>query len=488
MMNCRPAENAFLFRYSILAMPGRYVAACLVAAVLLGVAGQRMDLMAQSFSFGMLCLAIHFALLLGYRRGRYDAVACIFMHAALAVGICHLFHTHYTQYVNDIAGHTRYITYLYRTRSLPLPEGWQTQQPPLYYIMAALAFACGKALALAEPMQAARCLSLGLYTAFLMLSMSLLYRLVPHGGMERWLGAAVIAFWPEGFQFMVRVSTDTGMLICQAVTLYALVLWHQERRPRQLACAIAAASVALAVKGSAVLCWGGIFLVVMWHAWRRGLGIRQWRMFPVLGLALLAAAGMAVNFGRIALYRYQGHEIYWFMNIKKDMMPTVPLQPSGIYHYLYLDYLTLIRYPLLHANDEGYQSYWTFFLRTLVLGEWNWPSPSLMALECFFLLLIIGFGLTQLFRVRWPDNRFLPLVAMAASLVGGSIASHMVLPWVAQANARYAFSLIAIIAVFYASALHWHRSQGRSVLYYLGMAAGAGFSLAGLALIAGFFI
>ncbi len=401
------------------------------------------------------------------------------LHATMLLGLYYLWHTAFTTRANDIGGHVAYLMKLATSYVLPEPYGWQSQQPPLYYGFAAILFRVGEALDLTQPLQLVRHFSLALYTGFQLLGVAVLRRYLRGG--TYLLAAAMLLAWPENLNLMVRISNDVGIVFCDGLALYGLVRWHLDGARRGLALAVLAGALALATKGTGVMIWGAIGLVMLAHLARGTFpwGALRSRTF-LLALLPLSLACAGINFGRVWYYRtFYNAKLNWFMNVSAGDIPAW-LSPNRPVNYFYLDYTAYLTAPFY--GDKSMQYFWNAFLKTLLFGEWNWPYPVIALCMAFLLLAVLAMCATLLWRPQRPDGPLLPLGAMALCMIGALIASRVVLPWDPQCNARYMFAVVAIIACAYATALDWHRREGRVLMYAAGLGVGLLFVAGGLIL------
>lgn len=390
------------------------------------------------------------------------------------------FSTNYYQYTNDILGHMSYVRSLAIRQDIPAPQGWQNQQPPLYYLLTALWYKAGAMLGMADPFYASRLFSLLLYTGFLLLSLLTLRIYFPHGFFV--LAAMVVLLWTDGVTYAGRITTDVAMLFLHALVLYLTVRWGKTGGIRFLRYALMVAFAGLAVKGSAVIGIGAVALLWLYVFLRREAGLREVFRWPLL---LTAAAAVSVNFGRTFYYRiWLGQDVKWFINLDLSQIPQY-LIGNTPYHYFYFDLSTFLKYPYVFSTSDSGDFFWNAFLKTLLFGEWYWQAGNTALLLSALLLIMLAYMIWFIFARIRPENLrlYLPPLVMAGCMVGALIVARIQVPWSAQCNARYIFGIIAIISLFFIKAVETCRREKKLVAAGLGVVVAVSFAAASLAMI-----
>jgi len=120
------------------------------------------------------------------------------IEAGIALRLAYIAKTPWWIRSYDIDGHFPYNEYIVANLSLPPADwGWESFQPPLYYIVAAIAFRIGAWAGIAEPaVVLLRLLSMAFSVGFLVYGLKT-QELVLKGSPVRHLAAALLVFWPE---------------------------------------------------------------------------------------------------------------------------------------------------------------------------------------------------------------------------------------------------------------------------------------------------
>lgn len=381
---------------------------------------------------------------------------------SISLSLTQYFLSNYTEYTNDIYGHTGYITYIAQNGELPLPFGWQTQQPPLYYMLGALFYKFGQWFNLPDPLYATRILSLILYVSFLILSLNTLRHYLK--GVYFVMAAAIVLFWPDGFTYAGRISTDVGILFIHALVFYLITRWHFNKQQNLLLYACYAALTGLLIKSSAVIGVGAVAAMIAFAILKKELKIQS---ILKLKLIVFAALVFTLNFGRIAYYRFVENEnVKWFINLELSQITHV-LVPNTPYNYLYFDIKSFLRDPFFFSIHNGGEFFLNAFLKTLLFGEWFWKAGPIPAgIISGLLLVILLFIITYILLKAKPTQKSLcfPALIMMLCMIGALIAARIEVPWPAQSNGRYIFGVIVMFALFFSKAVEWHKTEGRTIL------------------------
>jgi hypothetical protein len=388
-------------------------------------------------------LMLALCLMAGLDR-RLGAGICALLYASLLLTFRQYFSTDYTQYAMDVRGHTHYILDIAERLMIPEPFGWQSQQPPLYYIAAALFYKAGALIGMAEPIYASRFFSLLLHVGFLIVSLLTLARFITDRRLLA-LASALVLFWPEGVLVPGRISNDLGINFTHALFIYFMVLWDQTRRLSYLRYALVCVCMALMVKGTAVIIVAVAGTLCLIALLRKQLAWRELFYPPLVALGMLS---LAVAFGRTLMYRLAGHDIKWMMNVNPAALGD-RLAPNHLSNYLYFDIKSFVADPFFYSVLGGSPYFWNAFLKQLLLGEWFWKNPDLASALSAVLVVLLGFVLWFLCRrVRRAEmESLLPLLVTMLWMLAALIAARITVPWPAQCNGRYIYSIIVIWAI-----------------------------------------
>jgi hypothetical protein len=373
----------------------------------------------------------------------------------------------YRTYNNDLDGHVGYIQTIANEGKLPVPTGWQSQQPPLYYFVAAGFYQAGQILGVSDPLNAARLLSLLLYTSYLIATLETLRCYL--SGTYFQLASALVLFWPDGFTYAGRISNDVGMLFSHSLTLYLATQWYCGKGSKFWVFACYSASLGLTIKGSGTIGLATMTLLTI-------LGLFQKKLRPQdfldVKLVVFILFSFAVFFGRTAYYRwFEGEDVKWFINVDPFRYPEFVVGNS-IYNYSYFDIQCFIEKPFFFSEPKGGELFWNTFLKTLLYGEWFWKAGSTIAgiVSTSFVMIVAFAGtyiLVALFRKQ--DALCLPGLVMAICMISALAVARIQVPWAAQCNGRYIFGITALFALFFAKSIECLLGRRRLALAALGI-------------------
>lgn len=355
----------------------------------------------------------------------------------------------------DGPGHLEYVRIMAAEGRVPLPtRGWQTYQPPLYYIAAADVYNLrGGAGNEPRSMKAVQIFTTtcGLFT--LLLSLGLLSIMFPDRPRVRALGFAVAAFLPVHFCTNSMVTNE--VFAGTAITLGLAAAAAAGVRKRSSWILVAAAGIAC---GAAMLSkFTGLFLfcaVAAWWGFRALAGFRNIRAW----LPPLVFAGLTLAIS--GWFYHRNHALYGNMFIGNwDAETTFGYeQPPG---YRTLGFYTRFG-PALFIEpartiwqsfwDGQYASLWAD-AHTVIIGR-NHPRALPASLVPWLALLptaggLLGFaGCVRSLLLHDWDNPRLPVVLLAFFAMVGMIAFTMELPSHTTIHARFLLSLTAPAAVF----------------------------------------
>ena len=387
----------------------------------------------------------------------------------------------------DAGAHRRYVKVVLQEGRLPLAdEGWQTYQPPLYYLLAAgwlkLAGFTGTGQ---NAVAFLRWLGLAagvLQALFVLLALRELFPRRP--------GLVLCAF-------VFSMSLPVDLYLFQMITNEAWVamlssgaLWWTIRMLRQADCSLRDHAIlglflglAMLAKFSAliplVLC-PSVLLVQRWLRPQSGLGPQLTRLGTTMAVAL-AVCGW--HFLRVALH-FGGNP---FVGNWDEASGQAWWQDPG-YHVLgdYLRFGLALERPLMSAvasvPDALYSTLWgdgmlsgVGDVRTPVPWNLHWMAAGyLLALgPCLALLLGALVGLADF--VRKPRAERFLLLAVLGATVYALLNMTLRLPFYTQAKAFYGLSALVPIAFcfalgFDALALRWRGVRVLGVVWLAGWA------------------
>lgn len=164
---------------------------------------------------------------------------------------------------HDIGGHREYVEWLLTKGTIPpVLHGWETFQPPLYYVAAAGAHRLWEAVTPEDPARGIQALALAAYVATVLLAALFGTR---RGSAVGLLPAALVALLPAHLFLASRISNDVPLALLGGLATVLLVRGAEEgsRRVLLLAGLAIAAAVATKVSSMALVGAGGAFALLV---------------------------------------------------------------------------------------------------------------------------------------------------------------------------------------------------------------------------------
>ena len=203
----------------------------------------------------------------------------------------------------DVQAHLAYIDYIQQRRALPLPnEGFETFQPPLYYLLSAAALSIAHLSITdqsAAPVLRALTMIFGIANfLFVFLSLRLLF---PRQRGAQFAGLLLAAFLPMQLYLSHYVTNETLNAALASASIYiALRLLQAETAPlRESALLGVFVGAAILTKATSILLIPPIVGALAIKLWRQQAPLSLW--LRTLGLPLAASligAPVVSNFGR----------------------------------------------------------------------------------------------------------------------------------------------------------------------------------------------
>jgi len=325
----------------------------------------------------------------------------IIISLGLCVRILYLSYTPYSERTHDVlnyGGHLDYIKYV--ANNLRLPEskgGWEYFQPPLYYITAAVIYKISNTLNF-DYLILLQILSL-IYSAFFLIFGTLTLRILFKRKLTFLTSAALLAFWPSGIIHSIRIGNDPLFYMVFVISIYFLMRWLVDKQNKHfyLASLFAALTIATKLNGVLVLGIVGIFFVSTW------LKTKQKRRYLIKAVFLISVVLLASYFSLFRSIRtaLQDHHFNVLVGNMSEM-PSGLSVGNNLRNYLYFDANTYVTKVFTDPwNDAGGRQYfWNYFLKSMLFGEFSFPSAVgqfLAKILSILLLQMIAFLLVGLF-------------------------------------------------------------------------------------------
>jgi hypothetical protein len=146
------------------------------------------------------------------RRLRFDIITVAIILGGMFLYLAYLGYTTYGERNYDGPAQLEYISYITKHWSLPAASFcFICHHPPVYYLLAAVAYAFCEKTHLVQPLLGLQILSLVIFAVFVVFGVLLLRRFTSDLRRLR-LATALIVFWPYSIHNSIRVHNDT--LVC----------------------------------------------------------------------------------------------------------------------------------------------------------------------------------------------------------------------------------------------------------------------------------
>ncbi|MCL6588892.1 MAG: hypothetical protein K6U80_02960 [Firmicutes bacterium] len=394
----------------------------------------------------------------------------------------------------DVDGHIHYIDYILKHGSIPARnEGWETFQPPLYYLTAAFIYKVANLLGVQSTFYLYRVvqfLSLLFSMGFLLASLLIFKETLTNlsrpkskkkksqalsGPPERsaqpaqsnndWIIAlmlSLITFWPSGIIHSARIGNDPMFYFLYAWGLFFLVKWRYDQKDRNLYASFVLTTLCFITKANALVLYGVTGIIYLWNLIKKRNP--QKYLFKTAILLIIFSMGFMITFGASVAEKLNGSKAHFLAPNMPDLGP----QEVGnrLINYLWFDLPSFINEPYVYSWEEkaGRQYFWNFNLKTALISEFHFDSAfhrtSTFLLTIIFLgmILFVITGLVMILRKEFKKHLilFLNLILLyvAAVLFRYSI------PASCAQDFRYIFPALISFCFFYGYALLFYRRKG----------------------------
>jgi hypothetical protein len=377
---------------------------------------------------------------------------------------------------HDVGGHLQYIEYMVNHFSLPnLHYGWQTYQPPLYYLLAAAVYKLLNWFGISAPEQIWRylqLLSLLLFIGFLAVTWQIIKRTVAQlpvlgerdvalgpsmtGDWERYrlylsyLLFALIAFWPSGIIHSIRIGNDGLFYLLYALGLWFLIKWQDDDASRSLYWSFALITLALITKANALVLYmvfGCVYLLKF-----GGAPVKRRYLRPTLILVAIFMIGFGITFGRMVQAKLKGANDNFIVANASGLQGVAV--GNGLQNYLYFDLQSFLTEPYVNPFEDrgGRQFFWNYLFKTGLVGEFSYNSllhRVLTTLLSFSFLLMFLYTTVSLIVFSSYLTGQLVLVLNAVFLLLSAVAFRISIPAACSNDFRYILPLLISFIGFF---------------------------------------
>jgi hypothetical protein len=410
--------------------------------------------------------------------------------------------TNFTQRSYDVFGHIEYIEYIVNNSSLP-PRGmgWETHQPPIYYLLAAIFYHIVSFAGTLPKEFVYRALQLFSLAAFLVYEVVcvLIFNMLlerpqingqkeyfpllgndksnrcfgSKGTPELLLVTSIFVFWPSNIINSVRINNDIFLYLFYALSLFFLVSWERMRKDACFYKAVVFAILAVMTKtnGATAIALLGIAFIVywLWDAQKKWIKLKKTFIF-----ILLASIGCIVTFGPGIAEKIRIPNTLLLVRNANKLYPNA-FVGNTIKNYVSFDLKTFVTKPFITEFDDrlGRQYVWNVLGKTALFGmfdyegKWAKKLGILMSINFLLMLIYCSIGMV-LMMVRKNLRTWYLILASAALLLSSLLFLRFKIPAACHNDFRFIVPILVSVCLFYGAAFYAFRKKGYFVLEYFG--------------------
>ncbi len=298
---------------------------------------------------------------------------------------------------HDVEGHREYIEHLTTEGSLPNVQlGWETWQPPLYYIAAAAWRWLFSSVTFADAFRSVQFFASVLYLTAIVAALPT-FRRLGFNDLESVAALGLLALLPGHVFFAGRINNDVLLPVLGAGLLFATAEFVKTKVPitdnsstgkRWLWWVAILCPALLATKGSSLAIVGGVLTLVFCVESHRS----NWRaaLWPSCLTALPAVAWQVFWWTRTALQT--GNPLYVNAALPDNLLIHAPMAQR----LCSFDFAAFLGGGFYY-DEPMRQSYPTALVTSLLFGEYgmrdlNFHWPGLLRWGCLGMLLLLATG------------------------------------------------------------------------------------------------
>lgn len=366
--------------------------------------------------------------------------------------IYYVFITPYWVRGHDTDSHLEYISYIATHLSLPRPDlGWETWQPPLYYILGALWTLFGDFLGLSEGsiVNGIQIFALILSIASLPLILWIGLRILPvsHRPLLP-LFLAVPAFLPSFVFFSGRINNDVLVTFLEILAIALFLEWRRKKSLPLWMVTWVTVGLAVLTKNTALLLLpaflAALFLEKPWK--ERTVWMKKMKLASAALLIVVLIAGWFTVYRKI-----EAGSQNLIIGNHGNLHGGLVLQ-NTVPHFLTFSPVGMIRHAYNNPWEDSArrQNFWEYLYRSAFFGEFNFGNDRLYMASSilffsFFSFLTALFGLFRSFRTA--DASRIPMLMLGGALLLGHMIFRLKFPYSSSQDFRY--SLLFIIPFSY---------------------------------------
>jgi len=360
--------------------------------------------------------------------------------------------------VHDFDHHLFYIHYLVTELQLPeISAGFETHQPPLYYMLCASLYFIQRGLQLPiELFTLFQLLSLLISIGALAITLAALRVFSSFGRLELWLSGLIAASFPSAIYLASRVNNDVLLHFFAVLSLFLLFAWWKSENDRFWFAAMLAIALGTLTKLTALLllpvaCFSLLF--------RHRSSIRRRICVIRLGLLLYLIPTGWFFYDRIV---EQGQSKI-IENIDSGLERVYVGERQSFFTF---NPVVLLQQPFNNPWSDDFRryNYWEYFFRSAFFGEYyfgkNYLGLARVMLFCsLWMLPLIALGLR--------DRCFVLHLTLFVTLVSQAILSSLY-PYSPVQDFRYVVFLVLPFVVLFVRGIQLGSPRVRVVGKFIG--------------------
>lgn len=356
---------------------------------------------------------------------------------------------------HDVEGHREYIEHLTAHRDLPaVQQGWETWQPPLYYIAAALWRAGCSGITTEDSFRSVQRLAAVLYVAVVVLAL-VIFRRLGLNSLEAAGAGGLLALLPGNLFFAARINNDVLLPILGLGVMWAAAEFVRTGAGRWLCWLALLLPALLAAKGSSLAIVGGVLALVCGVEARRA----GWRAALVRGYLTALPAALWQCFWWVRTAAQTGNPLYVNAALPENLRVHAPA-----WHRLLSFDLSAFLGGGYYYDEPVRQSYPTALVTSLLYGEYGMQElpfrfSELLRWGCLGMLLVLAAGVLVAPR-RELKALWVACVVMVCSQAAITTLYAVQFPFACNQNMRFlAPAFVPLAGLFGFGAGHfWTRA------------------------------
>lgn len=359
-----------------------------------------------------------------------------------------------TTYTNDWVGHLFYIQHMRYNLAMPFSysnlESWH---PITYYLISAFLSKL-KPDFLAE-ITLYRVFGLSLFSIYLFFGFKTVQISLKSRKLVYFIALSLIAFWPYSVLLASRINNDLAFYAAASATIYYLIKWwnlDREQGQNNIFIPLLCLAITIVTKSNSIILVGIMGAIKLVALYKRKIKLSDFILPPnLLGIAFIIFA-LLLNSAKIIL-RYLDFEYNSFF-YAGQYTPAMHLGGSDNYivtlkHFYKFAVSNFVKFPNLHVGcRDNICSFWDFFLRTAIYGDFGFPYKYLK--EARFLNLIflihIFINIISIFpfvykKFRIHFYRLLPHYSVILFFIVASMSFMVLKKWQCTQDFRFCLPL-----------------------------------------------